>query len=191
MAHLAAKATMPTLAPGLCKPGLFVVAQHDTEYTTVNKASGFTLIEMLIVLVIMGILVGLVSVVVQPDDSARLRVEVEKLAQLMDVAATESRYTGKPIAWTSDGKSYQFWQYTENAGWSEMIGDDLLHARMLPQGMTIANLRVENMRVPALMRLEFNSAGSALAFSVDMLLGAARYTVANSPVGDVRISPER
>ncbi|MEQ1668318.1 MAG: GspH/FimT family pseudopilin [Sulfuriferula sp.] len=157
---------------------------------TVKKATGFTLIEMLVVLVIMGILVGLVSVVAQPDDSARLRVEVERLAQLMDIATTESRQTGKSIAWTADSSGYRFWQLTENSGWQVLVGDDLLRARTLPQGMTIANLRVENMRAPNAMRLEFNAYGSVPVFSVDMSLGAARYTIVNSPVGDISISPE-
>lgn len=148
---------------------------------------GFTLIEMLVVLLIMGLLVGLVSVVAQPDDRARLHVEAERLAQLIDLAATESRFTGKSIAWTADESSYRFWQFSESLGWSEIIGDDLLRTRVLPQGMKISNMRVENMRAPELMRVEFNPYGSALSFSVEMSLGAAHYTVANSPIGEVRV----
>jgi general secretion pathway protein H len=148
---------------------------------------GFTLIEMLVVLLIMGLLVGLVSVVAQPDDRARLHVEAERLAQLIDLAATESRFSGKSIAWTADGASYRFWQFSEDLGWSEIVADDLLRIRTLPQGMSISNLRVENMRTPELMRVEFNPYSPALAFSVEMSLGNAHYTVANSPIGEVRV----
>lgn len=155
-----------------------------------QKNRGFTLIEMLVVLLIMGLLIGLVSAIAQPDDRALLRVEVERLAQLMDLAATESRLTGKPIAWTADGQGYRFWQYSEDSGWSEIINDDFLRARTLPQGMTISNMRVENMRSPEHMRVEFNAYRSALSFSVDLSLGTAHYTVANSPIGEVRVIPE-
>ena len=55
---------------------------------------GFTLIELLVVLLIMGIFVGLVSTITQPDDRALVRVEAERLAQLLDLAATKSRLTG-------------------------------------------------------------------------------------------------
>lgn len=155
------------------------------------KDRGFTLIEMLVVLLIMGLLAGLVSTIAQPDDRALLRVEAERLAQLMDVAATESRFTGKPVAWTADGPSYRFWQYSEDMGWSEIVNDDLLRKRTLPKGMTISNMRVENARSSELMRVEFDSYGSALSFSVEMTLGTAHSTVANSPVGDVQVLPER
>lgn len=163
--------------------------QRARAITTV-KDRGFTLIEMLVVLLIMGLLVGLVSTIAQPDDRALLRVEVERLAQLMDLAATESRLTGKSIAWTADGPGYRFWQFSEDLGWSEIVDGDFLRARTLPQGMTISNMRVENMRSPEHMRVEFNSYDSALSFSVEMSLGAAHYTVENSPIGDVRVLPE-
>jgi general secretion pathway protein H len=164
--------------------------ERKTRALTTVEDRGFTLIEMLVVLLIMGLLVGLVSAIARPDDRALLRVEVERLAQLMDLAATQSRLTGKSIAWTADGPGYRFWQFSEDSGWSEIVDDDFLRARTLPQGMTISNMRVENMRSPEYMRVEFNSYGSALSFSVEMSLGAAHYTVENSPVGDVRVLPE-
>jgi len=158
---------------------------------------GFTLIEVLVVLLIMGLLVGLVSAIVRPDDRGLLRLEAERLAQLLDLAATESRLTGKSIAWTADGPGYRFWQMIgdargiENgpAQWSEIRGSDLFRARTLPQGMMISGLQIENLPARGVMRLEFAPYGGTLAFAVDLSLGAARYTVAASPVGEVRVLP--
>jgi len=156
-----------------------------------NNCSGFTLIEMLVVLLIMGIFVGLVSTIARPDDRALLRVEAERLAQLLDLAATQSRLTGKSIAWTADGPGYRFWRFSEDTYWSEIVDDDSLRARTLPQGMVIAAMRVENMRPPEHMRLEFNPYGATSSFNVEIALGAARYTVAGSPIGDVRVLPDQ
>jgi general secretion pathway protein H len=153
------------------------------------RARGFTLIEVLVVLLIMGLFVGMVSAVVRPDDRGLLRVEAERLAQLLDLAAAESRLAGNSIAWTSDGPGYRFWRMTGDAEWSEVRDSDLLRARTLPKGMTISGLQVENMRSPEHMRLEFNPYGQSLSFSIEMSLGAARYAVAASPVGDVRVLP--
>jgi general secretion pathway protein H len=144
---------------------------------------------MLVVLLIMGLLVGLVSASAQPDDRALLRVEADRLAQLMDLAATESRLGGTAIAWTADGSTYRFWQFSEDLGWKAIV-DDVLRPRTLPQGMTITGMRVENMRSPQQTRVEFKPYGSAISFSVEMSLGDAHYTVANSPIGDVRVLPE-
>lgn len=153
------------------------------------RKGGFTLIEMLVVLLIMGLLVGLVSATAKPGDRALLRVEVDRLAQLMDLAATESRLSGKSIAWTADGPGYRFWQFSETSGWLP-IADDSLRARTLPRGMTISALHVENRRSPEPMRVEFSPYGEVLSFRLEMALGAARFTVAKSPMGDVRVLPD-
>lgn len=150
---------------------------------------GFTLVEMLVVLLIMGLLVGLVSASAQPDDRAVLRLEVDRLAQLMDLAATEAHLTGKTIAWTANEPTYRFWKFSEDLGWLPIV-DDVLRARALPQGMTLSGMRLENFRSPEQMRVEFTPYGPAVSFSVDMSLGEARYTLANSPIGEVRVLPQ-
>jgi general secretion pathway protein H len=147
---------------------------------------GFTLIEMLVVLMIMGLFMGLVSAITRPDDRAVLRLEAERLTQLLDFAATEAQLSGKSIAWTADASSYRFWRSDDDANWSEIRDSELLRARVLAQGVAIAGFRVENMRPQGPMRLEFAPQGSSLAFTIALSLGAERYAVTGSPVGDVR-----
>jgi general secretion pathway protein H len=147
------------------------------------------LIEMLVVILIMGLFIGLVSAITRPDDRAVLRVEAERLAQLLDLAAAQSRLTGKSIAWVPDEAGYRFWQSGSEAGWTEVGEGDLLRARTLPQGMRVTGVQVENRRVQDAARVEFVPYGQALSFNVEMALGAERYTVAVSPVGDVRTLP--
>ena len=158
--------------------------------TKAARIRGFTLIEMLVVLVIMGIFVGLVSTITRPDDRALLRVEVERLAQLLDLATMQSRLTGKSIAWTADGPGYRFWRFSDDRNWTEILDDDALRARTLPPGMLIAGLRVDNLRPPEHMRQEFNAFGPTLSFVIDMSFGAAHYSVEGSPIGEVRILPD-
>jgi len=176
---------MPISVPGISS------RQKNRALTPILEARGFTLIELLVVLLVMGLCAGLVVAIAHPDDRALLRVEAERLAQLLDLAATKSRLTGKSIAWTADGPGYRFWQFNEDTHWSEIRDDDSLRARTLPQGMVIAGMRVENMRTPEHMRLEFNPYGPTLSFSVEMSVGAANDTVAGSPIGDVRVLPEQ
>ena len=151
-----------------------------------ESGRGFTLVEMLVVLMIMGLFVGLVSTITLPDDRAVLRLEAERLSQLLDFAATEAQLTGKSIAWTADGPGYRFWRSAEDSGWVEIRDSEPLRARILPQAMSVSGFRVENMRPQGAMRLEFTPQGSSLAFTVALSLGAEHYTVAGSPVGDVR-----
>ena len=147
------------------------------------------MIEMLVVLLIMGLLVGLVSAITRPDDRALLQVEARRLAALLDFAAAKPRLTGKPVAWTASGPDYRFWQFYEDTGWAEIRDGDLLRARTLPQGMRISDLRVETLRPQSGMRLEFIPYGPTLAFTIELSLGAEHYAVAASPAGDVRALP--
>jgi len=163
---------MPTSVPGISSP------------------RGFTLIELLVVLLIMGLLVGLVSVIVRPDDRGLVRLEAERLAQLLDLAAAESRLTGHAIAWTADGPGYRFWRMTgdaeRSAQWAEIRDDDLLRARTLPQGMAVSGLQVENLAAGD-MRLVFAPYAPPLVFTVELSLGAVRSAVTASPVGELRV----
>jgi len=157
--------------------------------TRSEPSRGFTLIEMLVVLMIMGLFVGLVSSITQPDERAVLQLEADRLAQLLDFAATESRLTGTSIAWTADESGYRFWRLGDDNAWTEIRDSELLRARTLPQGVALADFIVENMRPQGAMRLEFSPQGSSLAFTISMALGAARYAVTGSPVGEVRVVP--
>lgn len=149
---------------------------------------GFTLIELLVVMLIMGTLIGLVSTSAQPDDRVVLKLEADRLAQLMELAATESRLSGTSIAWTSTGSVYGFLRFNENAGWTAIV-DTVLRTRRLPSGMVIADMRIEGVGAPASMRVEFNSYGAPATFSLAMSLGAVRYEIVNTPVGDVHVVP--
>lgn len=155
-----------------------------------SNTRGFTLIEVLVVLLIMGLFVGLVGAIVRPDERGLLRVEAERLAQLLELAAAESRFTGQSFAWSADRYGYRFWRMAGDGGWSEARDSDLLRARALPQGMVISGLRVENRPADGAMRLEFAAQGAALSFTIEMSLGPAHYAVAGSPVGELQVLPD-
>ncbi len=149
----------------------------------------FTLVEMLVVVLIMGILVGTVGARLQPRDSDVLRVEAQRLAQLLELAGQEARLTGMAIVWTSDGVGYRFWRQGGDGGWSEIRDDDIMRARTLPQAMVLSGLRDEAGRPQPDMRLEFPTDGPLSAFSMDLSLGHEHYSVAASPTGDLHIMP--
>lgn len=154
-----------------------------------GRRRGFTLIEMLVVLMIIGLFFGLVSAITRPDERAMLRLEAERLSQLLDFAAAEARLTGRSIAWTADESGYRFWRADEDASWLEIRDSELLRARTLPQGVLVSGFRVENMRPQGTIRLEFAPQGSLLAFTIGMSLGDEQYSVVGSPIGEVRVVP--
>ena len=182
---------MPISVPGVSSRRGFRPARE--RGLTPPHACGFTLLELLVVVLIMGLCVGLVSAIARPDDGVVLRVEAERLAQLLDLAAVESRLTGKPIAWTAaltaQGSQYRFWRLRDDGSWSE-ADESSLRPRSLPPGMAISDLRIEALPSQAGVRLEFNPYG-ARAFDFQVSLGAAHYSVAGSALGEVRTDASR
>jgi len=152
-----------------------------------RRGRGFTLIEMLVVVLVMGLLVGLVAAATRPVGRDSLRTEAERLAQLLDLAGEEARMGGKPVAWTSDGQTYRFWRWRNGTGWME-IRDDTLRARSLPDDMSIPELQVEGGRRDGALRIEFSPYGAQPAYRVALTLGGERYAVLGSPMGEVTIS---
>lgn len=141
----------------------------------------------MVVVLIMGLFAGLVSVIVQPDQRELLDLEARRLAQLLDLAAAEARFTGNSLAWTATNDTYGFLQLSEEAGWVAVRDNDALRPRQLPEGMLVSALLVENSPVAGAMRVDFPANGQTTAFSVALEYGAARCHVTVSPIGEVRI----
>lgn len=152
-----------------------------------SPTTGYTLIEMLVVILIMGIFLGLISTITRPNERALLGIEAERLAHLLNLAAVESRLTGKPIRWTAEGPGYRFWRLHEEGGWSEVHNSsDLLRPRTMPNGILIADFRIESLQRQNAMRLDFMPYGLPLAYTIEMSFGAERISVAASPFGDAQ-----
>ena len=154
-----------------------------------RRGGGFTLVEMLVVMMIIGMFLGLVVATTGPDDRALLRLEADRLSQLLDFAAAEAQLAGRPIAWTAEESGYRFWRAGEDASWLEIRDNELLRARTLPRGVSVSGFRVENMRPQGAIRLEFTPHGSSLAFAIALSLGQEHYSVVGSPVGEIRVVP--
>jgi general secretion pathway protein H len=93
-----------------------------------RAARGFTLLEMLVVIVLAGILVSIVTISVTPDPRQQLQREAARIGQLFSIAADESRIQQVPIVWEADLAGYRF--VTEINGERRLItDDDLLRER--------------------------------------------------------------
>lgn len=92
------------------------------------RPGGFTLLELLVVIVLAGILLSIVTITVTPDDRQQLAREAQRVGQLFALAADESRIRQQPIFWEADLSGYRF--VTLIAGERQLLSnDDLLRER--------------------------------------------------------------
>jgi len=88
---------------------------------------GFTLLELLVVLVITGILLGAVALNAMPGDRQWLQNEAQRIALLLQMARDEAIVRNRPIAFEADDYRYRFlirqddrWQaLTDDLVWRE------------------------------------------------------------------------
>ncbi|MAZ06334.1 MAG: type II secretion system protein GspH [Halomonas sp.] len=73
-----------------------------------RNSSGFTLIEIMVVMVIIGIAAAAISINMSPDPAENLRQDARELALRLTTAQSEVRLDGRVIAWQALGDGYQF-----------------------------------------------------------------------------------
>lgn len=94
---------------------------------------GFTLLEILVVVFIIGIVLSLVVISVNPDKGNDLKSEAERFITLMSLAHQESILRSKEFAVELAHDGYVFLNF-EELKWAA-ARDDVFRARSLPKGI--------------------------------------------------------
>jgi general secretion pathway protein H len=116
-----------------------------------RPAPGFTLLELLVVLVLAGILLSIVTISVAPDPRQALRHEAERVGQLFALAADEARIRPVPIVWEADLRGYRF--VTEIGGERRLLTDDMLRERQWEQPLSRLSVTAAGASAPTQMLL--------------------------------------
>ena len=113
-----------------------------------DRRSGFTLVEVLVVVLIIGIISAtvLLSMGTVSDDRA-LQTEARRMSTLIELASDEATVQGRDFGLELLQTGYRFVEFDPlNRQWGEIFGDDFLRPRNLPED-TEFELYLEDRRV--------------------------------------------
>lgn len=158
-----------------------------------RQPRGFTLIEVLVVVFIIGVIVGMATLSFSGralDDLAQ--EEARRLAEIFRLASEEATLTGLEIGWISREGRYRFVALSDQ-GWTTYGDGTPLRPRELPEPLTVT-VRIEDLALTeeeerAAPQLMFLSSGEITPFEVD--LGApqlaVRFQISGNLLGQLKL----
>jgi general secretion pathway protein H len=154
-----------------------------------RSVAGFTLLEMLVVLVLASIMLSMVAVNFFPDEQRALREESERLAYLLEQAGKTSRAGGQPLAWSSSGREHRFWKKNKQGEWRRVEQDALLHPRILPEGMRVTLLTLAERPAQPADMLALSPELGAPNFELRLSRDTQSTRLIGDGLGNVRVLP--
>lgn len=128
---------------------------------TLARTRGFTLIEMMVVVVIIGIILAVARVNLMPDEQQVVSDEATRLALLLELACDTAATRGTTLAWSVSPQGYVFSQQNDKGDWVEQVAIDTLRPRVLPEGLRVVSLTIQHQPVPLNEKLLFTASGTA------------------------------
>ena len=115
----------------------------------IRARAGFTLIEILVVITIVGIVLSIAVLSLGVlGENKELDTEVRRYVSLIELARDESMLQGREYGLEVLQQGYRFVELDPlTRQWAEILGDDVLRARSLPETIELA-LYIEDKQIP-------------------------------------------
>jgi general secretion pathway protein H len=130
--------------------------------------AGFTLVEMLVVIVVLGIVTGLGVALVGPDERDVQAREARRFASALEYAAARAQWRNEALGVSADAHIVRYWRRTSDDRWTPIVDDDVLAAHALPDALDAAALAYAGRSVAANAILPLRASGrnEPLAFAL-------------------------
>jgi general secretion pathway protein H len=170
--------------------GPLTVSRSDADARSIPAAGGgFTLLELLVVLVILGVAAGLVVLQLGGDERATAEREARRLAGALEHAAAAAQWRSEVLGISADGDGYRFWRRSDDDRWLALTGDDVLAAHRLPPGIRVIPVAYAGTPVPSDAILPFRPSGRNEPYAIALATPTSSRLVSGDPLNRVRVAP--
>lgn len=156
------------------------------QSVSVRRIHGFTLIELIVVMLLLVVIAGMVGLNLGGDDAREVREEADRLALLLNTAQEEAILQGQLFALAVEKRGYHFLQLTKNGTLEPLTTkDDVLRFRELPSGMKIDEVEIDGVvkEQDEEIGIVLQPSGDVPDFVITFHKGAATWRVTGS-IGD-------
>ena len=143
---------------------------------------GFTLLELLVVMVIVGITLGAVSFNAMPSERQVLQNDAQRIALLLQLARDEAIVRNRPIAFEAEADRYRFLLFEENK-WHALQQDELLREREFKRSPVIFSVSPPSAEQTTPLRIIFGREPVGIPFVLTLAVGDAQVAIRADGIG--------
>jgi general secretion pathway protein H len=147
-----------------------------------RAAQGFTLLELLVVLVIAGIMLGMVSFNAMPSERQVLQNDAQRIALLLQLARDEAILRNRPIAFEADTDRYRFLLREDNE-WQVLTQDDLLREREFKRSPVVLSINPPQAGGTDVFRIVFGKEPVDKPFTLTLSMGDSSVVIRADGIG--------
>ena len=150
-----------------------------------GRYRGFTLIELVVVLLIVTIVLGVVGVNLNPDRGSAVREEAKRLALLIQTAQQDAILQGHILAVAFGPQGYHFLAINDKRELKPLPADGVLRPRSLPPGIAISSVDIDGASEAETPRLILLPTGELPAFTITLSQGEIRWQIQGKFTGEI------
>ena len=152
-------------------------------------AGGFTLIELVVILLLLTVILGMVGINLTRNDADLLKEEGDRLALLLQSAQEEAIMQARAYAFAPAADGYRFLRMDERGKLAPIAAGDLLAPRQLTARVSLAGLALDGVAEVKDPLLVFDPSGVTPVFTITLQAGDIPWYVHGDVDGSVYSSP--
>lgn len=151
--------------------------------------AGFTLIEVLVVVLILAIAAGVAIATAGSDERAALRREAQRFGGALEYAARRAQWRNETLGVNASGREIRFWRRNDDGTtWTLVRDDDVIAPRTVSEPMQIAAVSYAGRRLAPDLIVPLRPSGRNEPSTFALVARATEVDVALDPLNRVTIS---